>query len=279
MPLVKADFCGMTTILGDSGTTSPARSGFPAHWQIMKKARSGTWIFPVVCLITLGAAVAAHLGTSPLGPLVFVTVLGGWVISICLHEFAHAVTALTGGDTSVKAAGYLTLNPARYIDSTNSLVIPVILLAIGGIPLPGGAVRVHPGRFRHRWWSSVVAAAGPVTNLILGVVLALLAAPLDSGLGAALSFLALLQFVAGILNLLPVPGFDGYGIIAPYLPARITASLARWGIWAPLAAFAIIFFVPGVMTALFGLGFDLLALAGGNGAMASIGSALFQFWR
>lgn len=269
----------MTTILGHSVSTSPARGGFPAHWQTMKKARTGIWIFPAVCLTTLGAAVAAHLGTHPLGLWIFLTVLGGWVISICLHEFAHALTALVGGDTSVRSAGYLTLNPARYIDSTNSLIIPVILLAIGGIPLPGGAVRIHPGRFRHRWWSSAVAAAGPLTNLVLGLVLALLATAFDSGLGAALSFLALLQFVAGILNLLPVPGFDGYGIIAPYLPARITTALGRWGMWAPLAAFAFIFFVPGVMSALFGLGFDLLELAGGNSAMASVGSALFQFWR
>lgn len=245
----------------------------------MKNNRSGAWIFPAVCLVTVGAGIAAHLGTGPLGLWIFITVIGGWVISICLHEFAHAAVALAGGDSSVRSAGYLTLNPARYIDSTNSLLIPVILLAIGGIPLPGGAVRLQPGRLRHRWWSSVVSAAGPVTNLLLGVVLALVAAPIESGLGAALSFLALLQFVAGILNLLPVPGFDGYGIIAPYLPARVTSALARWGMWAPLAAFAIIFFVPGVMSALFGLGFDLLALAGGDRALAGAGSALFQFWR
>lgn len=279
MVRVKADFCGMTTVLGHIDATSPARGGFPAHWWTMKKARTGRWIFPLVCLVTLAAAVAAHLGTRPVGLLVFVTVLGGWVISICLHEFAHALTALAGGDTSVRSAGYLTLNPARYVDSANSLVIPVILLAIGGIPLPGGAVRVQPGRFRHRWWSSVVAAAGPVTNLVLGIVIALVATSFDSALGAALAFLALLQFVAGILNLLPVPGFDGYGIIAPYLPARVTAALARWGMWAPLAAFGVIFFVPGVMSGLFRLGFDLLTLAGGNSAMASAGSALFQFWR
>lgn len=245
----------------------------------MKNNRSGAWIFPAVCLVTAGAGLAAHQGAHPLGLWVFVTVIGGWIISICLHEFAHAWIALLGGDTSVRSAGYLTLNPARYVDSTNSLLIPVILLAIGGIPLPGGAVRLQPGRFRRRWFSSVVAAAGPVTNLLLGVVLALVAAPLGTGLGAALSFLALLQFVAGILNLLPVPGFDGYGIVAPYLPARITAGLARWGMWAPLAAFGIVFFVPGVMSALFGLGFDLLTLSGGDSALAGAGSALFQFWR
>lgn len=245
----------------------------------MKSRHSGGWIFPAICAVTAGAAFAAHSGASPLGLWVFVIVLGGWIISLCLHEFAHAAIAFAGGDHSVRTSGYLTLNPARYVDTANSLLIPVILLAIGGIPLPGGAVRVQPGRFRRRWWSSVVSAGGPATNIVLGVILAIIAAPIDSAMGAALSFLALLQFVAGILNLLPVPGFDGYGIIAPYLPSSITAKLSRYGTWLPLAAFAVIFFVPGVMSALFDAGFGALRLSGGNSVSASIGAGLFQFWR
>lgn len=245
----------------------------------MRTRRSGSWIFPALCLATAGAAIAAHRGLDPVGVWVFLTVLGGWVITLCLHEFAHAVLALAGGDTSVRASGYLTLNPARYVDAANSLVIPIVLLAIGGIPLPGGAVTVYPGRLRHRWWSSVIAAGGPAATIASGVVLALVAAPFDSAMGAALSFLALLQFVAGILNLLPIPGFDGYGIIAPYLPAQATAAFARYRQWLPLAAFAVIFFVPGVMSALFRAGYFLLELAGGNTLAASVGAGLFQFWR
>lgn len=250
-----------------------------AHSVVMKTRQSGSWVFPVICLVTAVAAVMAHRGSAPVGVWVFGVVLGGWVISLCLHEFAHAATALVGGDTSVRASGYLTLNPTRYLDTANSLLIPVILLAIGGIPLPGGAVRVQPGRFRHPWWSSVVSAAGPATNIVAGVVVAMVAAPFESPMGAALSFLALLQFVAGILNLLPIPGFDGYGIIAPYLPATVTRPLARWGMWVPLAAFALIFTVPAIMAALFNAGYGLLSLAGGNTAAAGLGAGLFQFWR
>jgi Zn-dependent protease len=245
----------------------------------MSRRHSGRWIFPAICAGTAAAAVLAHRGTSPIGVWVFATVLGGWVVTLCLHEFAHAAVALVGGDRSVRASGYLTLNPARYVDAAGSLIIPIVLLAIGGIPLPGGAVRVRPGSFRFRWWGSLVAAAGPVTNLVAGVVIALVAAPFDSAMGAALSFLALLQFVAGILNLLPLPGFDGYGILAPYLPRSLTAGLARWGVWLPLAVFGVIFFVPGVMSALFDAGFWLLSVAGGNTFSATVGSGLFQFWR
>lgn len=250
-----------------------------AHWYLVTHPRSGAWIFPAVCVVTAVGALMAQRGASPIGVWVFVTVLGGWVITLCLHEFAHAVLALAGGDTSVRASGYLTLNPTRYMNSANSLLIPILLLAIGGIPLPGGAVMVQPGRLRRRWWASVISAGGPATNILAGVVLAVIAAPFTSAMGAALSFLALLQFVAGILNLLPVPGFDGYGIIAPFLPPRITQRLARFHVWLPLAAFAIIFAVPGVMRALFDAGYRLLELAGGNILAAGIGAGLFQFWR
>jgi Zn-dependent protease len=245
----------------------------------MAQQRSGSWIFPVVCLATAVGAVQAQRGANPLGVWAFVVVLGGWIITLCLHEFAHAALALAGGDQSVRARGYLTLNPLRYTDAANSLVIPVLLLAIGGIPLPGGAVLVEPGRLRHRWWSSVVSAGGPATNMAAGVVLALVGAAFDSGLGAAVSFLALLQFVAGILNLLPVPGFDGYGIIAPYLSRRFTAAIAPYRMWLPLIAFAIIWFVPGVSPLLFDAGYWLLDAVGGNQLAAAVGSGLFFFWR
>lgn len=245
----------------------------------MSTRHSGSWIFPAICAGTASAAVLAPRGTQPIGVWVFATVLGGWIVTLCLHEFAHAAVALAAGDRSVRSSGYLTLNPARYVDAAGSLIIPIVLLAIGGIPLPGGAVTVRPGRFRFRWWGSLVAAAGPATNLVAGVVIALVAAPFDSAMGAALSFLALLQFVAGLLNLLPLPGFDGYGILAPYLPRSLTAALARWGLWVPLAVFGVIFFVPGAMSALFDAGYRLLSLAGGSTFSALAGAGLFQFWR
>jgi Zn-dependent protease len=245
----------------------------------MSTRHSGGWVFPAVCAATAVSAAVAHSGSRPIGVWVFATVLGGWVITLCLHEFAHAATALAGGDQSVRSSGYLTLNPARYVDAAGSLIIPIVLLAIGGIPLPGGAVTVRPGLFRFRWWGSLVAAAGPITNLLAGVGIALVAAPFDSAMGAALSFLALLQFVAGVLNLLPLPGFDGYGILAPYLPRSLTAALARWGMWLPLAVFGVIFFVPGVMSLLFDAGYRLLDLAGGSSLSALAGAGLFQFWR
>lgn len=236
-------------------------------------------MFPVLCLITASGLFGAARGWQPLGVWIFIAVLGGWVITLCLHEYAHALLALLGGDSSVRARGYLTLNPLRYTDAANSLVIPIILLAIGGIPLPGGAVLVEPGRLRYRWWSSVVSAGGPVTNLLIGAVLASVGAQFDSGLGAAVSFLALLQFAAGILNLLPVPPFDGFGIIAPYLPRRFLVALAPYRAWIPLVVFGILFLVPGAANWLWDPAYRLLDTFGGSRYAAAVGGTLFQFWR
>ncbi len=141
----------------------------------MAKTTGGSWIFPAVVLATTGAALAAQTGTQPIGVWVFAVVLGGWVITLCLHEFAHAAVAYAGGDISVRARGYLTLNPLRYTDVAYSVIIPILLLAVGGIPLPGGAVLVEPGRLRRRWYASVVSAAGPMTNMVAGILIALLA--------------------------------------------------------------------------------------------------------
>lgn len=244
----------------------------------MAKTTGGGWIFPAVVVATAGAGIAAESGADPIGVWVFAVVLGGWVITLCLHEFAHAAVALAGGDSSVRARGYLTLNPLRYTDLAYSVIIPIILLAVGGIPLPGGAVLVEPGRLRRRWFASLVSAAGPATNMVAGFVLAVVAAPIESALGAALSYLALLNFVAGVLNLLPIPGFDGFGIIEPYLSYRFKERLRPFRPWIPLAVFAIIWSFPVASSWLFTAGFGLLDLSGGNEYLARVGAGLFRFW-
>lgn len=71
----------------------------------------------------------------------------GWIISVCLHEFGHAIVAYWGGDTSVKDKGYLTLNPLKYTDINLSLTLPLIFLLMGGIPLPGAAVYINEEKF------------------------------------------------------------------------------------------------------------------------------------
>ncbi|CAM5291270.1 hypothetical protein SVIOM342S_05704 [Streptomyces violaceorubidus] len=104
------------------------------------------------------------------GLAVFLFVTAAWVVSLCLHEYAHARTALHSGDISVGAKGYLTLNPVKYTHALLSIVLPVLFVIMGGIGLPGGAVFIERGRIRGRWRHSLISAAGPLTNVLFAVV-------------------------------------------------------------------------------------------------------------
>ena len=73
----------------------------------------------------------------------FIFVIAGWLVSLCLHEFAHAFTAWRFGDHDVAVRGYLTLNPLKYSNPLLSLGLPLLFIALGGIGLPGGAVYVR----------------------------------------------------------------------------------------------------------------------------------------
>src|SRR5271163_4499223 len=85
-----------------------------------------------------------------------------WILSVSCHEFAHAIVAYWGGDTSVKSKGYLTLNPFSYTDIGMTIVWPAVLLVMGGIGLPGAAVFIDSSKLRNRAWDSAVSAAGPL---------------------------------------------------------------------------------------------------------------------
>jgi Zn-dependent protease len=162
---------------------------------------------------------------------VFLLVLGGWVVSLCLHEFAHAYAAYRAGDRSVEAAGYLTLNPFKYAHPLLSIGLPLFFIVQGGIGLPGGAVYLHPHAFRSKISQSVAAAVGPATNLVFAVVLLLVAKGQLSDphprFWYGLAFLGFLQVTAAVLNLLPIPGLDGWAILEPHLSVETARSADR----------------------------------------------------
>ena len=101
--------------------------------------------------------------TARLG--VFLFILAGWVVTVCVHEFAHAYLAWRFGDREVEARGYLTLNPLKYSHPVLSILLPVLFIAIGGIGLPGGAVYLHPHRFRSNAQRALVSLSGPAVNV------------------------------------------------------------------------------------------------------------------
>jgi Zn-dependent protease len=238
--------------------------------------------FLVLVLATAAGAALAAVGTGAvLVTGIVLLVLGGWAVSLCLHEFAHALVAHRSGDTSIRGRGYLTLDIRRYTNVGLTFVLPVLFLLLGGIPLPGGAVWINHGAIRSRPARSLVAFAGPAVNLLFGLALTLVVAvvPMTVGLAAGLSCLALIEVLAFVLNILPVPGLDGFGVIEPYLSDGARRLAERVRPWAPLVLLVVLLGLPGASRVLFGIGDVLFAAVGGNGALAGAGYNALLFWR
>src|SRR3970040_1656278 len=106
--------------------------------------------------------------------MTFLVVLIGWIFSLCLHEFSHALVAYYGGDNTVKEKGYLTFTPLKYTHPVFSLLMPIIFLLMGGIGLPGGAVYIERWRLRGPKWETAVSLAGPLSNALLALMLGLI---------------------------------------------------------------------------------------------------------
>ncbi|HET9140913.1 site-2 protease family protein [Actinophytocola sp.] len=238
-------------------------------------------ILAVTVLGGVLAAVGDELGGVTVTTGTVLLVLGGWGVSLCLHEFGHAIVAYRGGDREVYFKGYLTLDPRRYTDPVLSLVIPLVLLAIGGIPLPGGAVWINHHALRSRAVETMVSLAGPLSNLALGTLLIISVELFDPSLGlaSALSFLALLQIFAFVLNILPIPGLDGWGAIEPYLSPQAQRIGAKARPWAPLVLFAVLIGIPDVARGFFKIADLVFTTLGGTGFLASVGREIFFFWQ
>jgi Zn-dependent protease len=219
---------------------------------------------------------------SRLGDLgVFVLVLGGWVVSVCLHEFAHAYAAYRAGDRSVEAAGYLSLNPFKYAHPLLSIVLPLLFIVQGGIGLPGGAVYLHRHTFRSKARQSLAAAIGPLSNaLFAAILLTLSGTHLDGShlrFWSGLAFLGLLQVTAALLNILPIPGLDGWAIIEPYLDPHTQQGAEKLKPWGMIAIIVLLQF-QNVRDAFFNLVDQLYDLGNAPPLLAAIGRSYFEFW-
>jgi Zn-dependent protease len=197
-------------------------------------------IFLGIIVIFAGSAWMAWTGFGKVGVDVFLFVVAGWLVSLCLHEYGHAVAAYFSGDRSVADKGYLRLNPLKYTNVLFSIVIPIVFVILGGIGLPGGAVWIDHRHINSRVKDSLISATGPLANIVLALIAS---APFlfhDFSLTsfgdphyefwAALALLAFLQVTAAILNLLPIPGLDGGGIVYPWLSREYQRA---WNLFAP----------------------------------------------
>jgi Zn-dependent protease len=220
---------------------------------------------------------------SSTGFAVFLFVTSGWIVSLCLHEYAHARTALHSGDISIGTKGYLTLNPLKYTHALLSIVLPVLFVIMGGIGLPGGAVFIERGRIRERWKHSLISAAGPLTNVLFAIVCT---APfwlnaldgVPEPFRYALAFLALLQVTAAILNSLPVPGLDGYGVVEPWLSHGVRRQVEPFAPFGLIAVFGLLW-IPGINQVFFEAVDAILGAMGVTEWDTYWGHEFYRFWQ
>lgn len=184
---------------------------------------SPIFLIPLGLMLASGGGLYFGAPEAAVPLLTTLFVISGWITSVCIHEFGHALAAYLGGDFSVRDAGYLTLNPVKYTHPLLSIVLPVLYVLMGGIGLPGGAVYVDTRALRSKRWESLTSAAGPLGTLLFGTLIGwpflfdwtAWVTEQNFYFWPALAVLAFLQVSSLVLNLIPLPPLDGFGIIAP----------------------------------------------------------------
>jgi Zn-dependent protease len=196
------------------------------------------------------------------------------ILSLSVHEYAHAWAAWRLGDDTAARAGRLTLNPLSHIDLLGTILLPLFS------PIPFGwakPVPVDPARFRRNVTMgkgmAITASAGPLSNVVLallaavGLGLAFRLAPELVEPGQALRFflvnMVLLNVSLALFNLIPIPPLDGSRIVAWLLPFRLRAT------WHDLERFS-----PFLLIAVFMFGGRLV-----SGPIQAVTTLLFELTR
>jgi len=152
----------------------------------------------------------------------------GMLAGITTHEFSHAAVADQLGDHQPRALGRVSLNPLRHLDPLGTALL--VLVGIGwGKPVPVNIAALRPGRTG----MALVAGAGPVANLVVALGLALIyrAADLAGTGGAVLQLVyvaTVVNLLLAILNLIPIPPLDGFGVLIALVPPRWEYSIRRY---------------------------------------------------
>lgn len=168
------------------------------------------------------------------------------LFSMTLHEAMHGFMAFWLGDDTAEREGRLTLNPIKHIDPFLTILLPVMLAAVGA-PIFGGAkpVPFNPARLKYdEWGAALVALAGPLTNFVIAFLLFAAYALFHPAKGSLaeqfLSIGVLVNLGFFIFNMIPIPPLDGSRVLyalAPDFVRRGMAAIEQYGI---IVIFAIV---------------------------------------
>jgi len=161
------------------------------------------------------------------------------IVALTIHEAAHAWTADRLGDPTARLLGRVSLNPLVHIDPIGTILLPLLAI-FSGLPILGWAkpVPVNISRLRHhRRDFMIVAAAGPISNLlqafvIAGVFRTLYDPSASDLLPAILKDAVTTNLVLAFFNLIPIPPLDGGNVLAGLVPesaARVIDQVRQFG--------------------------------------------------
>jgi len=178
-------------------------------------------------------------------PIAVAVSFGVLLLSLTIHEAAHAWTADQLGDPTARALGRVSLNPLVHIDWIGTVLLPLIA-AVSRLPLIGWAkpVPVMLRNLRHpRRDFMIVAAAGPISNLLQAVVFALVLrlVPADGLLPRVLELAVYINLLLAFFNLIPVPPLDGGNVMLGLLPPRLAAGYAQLNQYGFIILYALMF--------------------------------------
>lgn len=168
-----------------------------------------------------------------------IAIIVALILSIVLHEVAHGYAANWLGDPTARLSGRLNPNPLVHIDPLGSVIVPALLFLSNAGFLFGWAkpVPYNPYNLRNqRWGEAMVAAAGPLTNLLLALIFALLirfAVPL--GLPGSFfelaSYIVYINILLACFNAIPIPPLDGSKVLEAFLPYQLRMKYRDFGVF------------------------------------------------
>ena len=163
------------------------------------------------------------------------------IVSVILHEVAHGYMAERLGDPTARLLGRLTLNPIPHIDMVGSILLPILFVISGSPvifgwakPVPYNPQNIRGNKFKERYGGALVAAAGPMVNILLAIIFgfAIRFLPLPPEMIQFFLVTVIINCSLAIFNLIPIPPLDGHHILSALLPIsarRVYERLYQYG--------------------------------------------------